>query len=118
MDESLSQALARIQAEWSMTNAEMARLAQIPEAVYKTWLTRGDESATIPSGMDNAVPLVRIHQILARWFPAAEEQLKWLSTPHKDFGGNRPVDIAATSPERLQWLAYYLETFREKPAAN
>jgi hypothetical protein len=111
--ETLDQALIHIQNEWELSDSQMARLIHVEEQVYVTWKSRikiAEETYSIPLGMDTAVPLVSIYKALGRRFATIEERLKWLFQENQDFGGNKPIDIAASSVEHLFWVSYYLES--------
>lgn len=114
MTEDLVSLLTRIQKEWGLSDEQMAALSHVDVSTYARWVVSPPSSeASIPPGMDNAVPLASIYRALCRRFPdKAEEQVSWLFKGHADFGGNKPIDIAASSVENLYWLSYYLESSR------
>jgi len=94
-----------------MSHEQVATLIHVDLSSYSHWIgteTSGMDTATVPRGMDNAIALASIYQSLNRRFPQVEEQVKWLFTAHQDFGNHKPIDIAASSPENLFWLSYYL----------
>ncbi len=111
-NEHLFQALVRIQASWRLGNAEMAALCHVEESAYLGWLARASTPPpeSIPSGTQCASALVSIARRLAEKFSSVEAQVEWLTTPHTHFDQNKPLDVALSSPENLQWLAYYLES--------
>jgi hypothetical protein len=106
----LSEQLAHIQDEWGMSDEQMATLIHTDTETYRKWLKIRKSESTIPEGMDNVVPLVAIHARLKARHAKSEAQAKWLLTPNKDFDNNKPIDVAASSPQNLFWLAYYLES--------
>src|SRR5690348_8708882 len=113
--ETLPHALRRIQNDWGMSDEQMARACHVPDEVYQGWIRQADEPLrydmpSIPPGMATAAPLVSIHRNLSSWVPDPEEQAKWLLTGHKDFGGHKPMDVIASSPENQLWVGYYLES--------
>jgi hypothetical protein len=117
-DETLYQALERIQKEWGLSDEQIAALAHVDVKTYLGWMEEGRTSVnppTIPLGMDTAVPVVSIYKSLLRRFPSSEEErVKWLFKENADFGGNKPIDIAASSVENLFWVSYYLDSYRSK----
>jgi hypothetical protein len=64
--------------------------------------------------MDTAVPLVSIYKKLMAKFPNVEEQVKWLFQESEDFGGAKPIDVAASSLQNLMWVGYYLDSSSRK----
>jgi len=114
-NETLYQALERIQQEWGLSAPQMAALAHVDEETYARWMAEGRESVdapSIPPGMDSAVPLVSIYKALERRFPDAEDRVKWMFKENKDFDGNKPIDIVTSSLGNLFWMSYYLESSR------
>jgi hypothetical protein len=105
----LSDHLTRIQDDWGMTDEQICALTHSDIETYRSWLSLKSD-ATIPAGMENVVPLLAIHKHLKARFAKPEAQAKWLLTPNKDFDNNKPLDVAASSPQNLFWLAYYLES--------
>jgi len=67
-------------------------------------------SGTLPPGLESAAPLIAIYRKLAARYPKTEDQVKWLFTEHRDFGGLKPIDVAASSLENLYWVGYYLDS--------
>ena len=123
--ESVYEALDRMQSDWGLSAGQMASLTHVSLDVYLGWVMEGrgkkQHDATIPSGMETAVPLIAIYRRLKTRFPRREEQVKWLFAENKDFGGNKPIDVAASSIENLYWVGYYLESGRDrelKPGQN
>jgi hypothetical protein len=111
--ETLYQTLERIQQEWGMSNQQIAAMAHVDEQTYIRWLEEGRTAVnppSIPFGMDNAVPIVSIYKALRRRFPDSDDRMKWLFKENSDFGGNKPIDIVASSVENLFWVSYYLES--------
>ena len=110
-DETLPRTLARIQAEWGLLDEQMAALIHVPVATYLAWRAPAFVSdATVPPGMETAVPLVSIYKRICAKHPETEAQARWMITPHTDFGDNKPIDVAASSIQNLYWVSYYLET--------
>ena len=111
--------LKKIQETWEMSHEQVAALIHVDPNSYSHWITAEaseTDTATVPRGMDNAIALASIYQSLNRRFPQIEEQVKWLFTGHPDFGNNKPIDIAASSPENLFWLSYYLASSTSQPS--
>ena len=116
--QNLREALKDVQTSWGLSHPQMAALCQIDVATYINWVQDPFSDAPggplIPIGMEHAMPLVAIFQRLRKSIPSVEEQVKWMTTGHPDFGDNKPIDVAASSPENLSWLAYYLESALNK----
>jgi len=113
-EETLIEALTRIQLEWGLELKQMAALAHVTPETYSSWLSPGSDQrlsrATIPPGMLGAVPILSIQKNLARRWADPAQQVEWLFQPHPDFGKNKPIDILASSPENQAWVSYYLES--------
>jgi hypothetical protein len=102
-----------IQQNWGLSNEQMSRLAHVDVLTYERWLEEGRNSInppSVPSGMDNAVPIVSIYKALQRKFPEFENQVKWLFEKNPDFDNNKPIDVATSSVGNLFWISYYLDT--------
>jgi hypothetical protein len=112
--------LRHIQVEWELRLEQMAGLlhldeARVSEILGPKVLMKRDGTAvggTVPPGFESAVPLIAIYRRLAARFPKTEDQVKWLFTEHQDFGGTKPIDVAASSLENLYWIGYYLDAAR------
>lgn len=114
--DTLAEWLRRIQLDWQLGSTEMAALAHVEAATYDAWVrvsregaTAGIPVATVPVGMENAVPLIAIYKRLRAILPDPADQVKWLTQPHAAFDQNRPFDVARSSVQNLFWLSYYLE---------
>ncbi len=112
MDRSVPEWLRHIQMEWALKPEQLARMLHIESAVLEnTFFAKADANApTIPPGLETAAPLIGIYRKLAARFPKNEDQVKWLFTEHQEFGGTKPIDVAASSVENLYWVAYFLES--------
>ncbi len=108
-DLTLWEALLRVQRDWKLGDPEMAALSHVDLETFLAWNPTPEEG-TIPRGMASAMGVVSLHQKLARKYPKTDDQVQWLITGHKDFDGNKPMDIALSSPENLLWLSYYLDS--------
>ena len=104
--------IRRIQLEWELAPAQLAGLLRLEPAKLERLLAlRPDEIAgTLPPGLESASPLIAIYRKLAARYPKTEDQVKWLFTEHRDFGGAKPIDVAASSLENLYWVGYYLDS--------
>jgi len=117
-DETLVQSLRKIQLEWGLSHEQMAALAHVSLPIYESWLSSRQEcevnveQASIPSGMETAVPVLSIYRSLCVLHPNTEDQAKWLLSDNPHFSGNKPMDVAASSLENLYWVAYYLDSFK------
>jgi hypothetical protein len=115
-EETLFEALEKVQREWGLGPERMAALAHVTPDTFERWMNfnrREDRrgGGTVPPGMETAVPLIAIHRRVARLFPgSSEEQVKWMTTPNPDFDGNSPYQVATSSVQNLLWLAYYLDS--------
>jgi hypothetical protein len=69
-----------------------------------------DVTGTLPPGFESTAPLIAIYRKLAARYPKTEDQVKWLFSDHRDFGGSKPIDVAASSLENLYWVGYYLDS--------
>jgi hypothetical protein len=103
--------LRKIQETWGMSDEQIAALIHVDVNSYSQWMKNDSpegDAPTVPRGMDHAIALASIYQSLGKKFPKVEDQVKWLFTAHPDFGQHKPIDIAASSPDHLFWLSYYL----------
>ena len=113
-DRTVPEWLRHIQLEWSLAPEQMANLLHVDLISLEKILAAksADESPyapTVPPGFESAPPLIKIYRKLAARHRSNEEQVKWLFTEHPDFGGSKPIDVAASSLENLFWLGYYLD---------
>jgi len=101
-----------IQLEWELGPAQLAGLLRVDAARLEVLLSTKaqDFSGTLPPGFESAAPLIAIYRKLAARYPKTEDQVKWLFTEHRDFGGAKPIDVAASSLENLYWVGYYLDS--------
>jgi len=101
-----------IQLEWELAPAQLAGLLRLnPEKLDSLLTMKSSEiSGTLPPGLESAAPLIAIYRKLAARYPKTEDQVKWLFTEHRDFGGLKPIDVAASSLENLYWVGYYLDS--------
>ena len=101
-----------IRIEWALKPAQLSALLRIePARLERLLATRPEEhTGTLPPGLESAAPLIAIYRKLAARYPKTEDQVKWLFTEHRDFGGAKPVDVAASSLENLYWVGYYLDS--------
>ena len=105
--------LQEIQRSWGLTHAQMAELLHVESERYSSWMEQADRDPELPTllpGAENAAPLIAIHRRLSERLHGPEDQVQWLTRPHRDFDGNPPIQVARSSPENLAWLAYYLES--------
>ena len=113
-ERSLIEWLRHIQIEWGLKAEKLSALIHISESALSKFLDpespESKTQATVPTGLENAPPLVQIYKNLSRTYPDPDQQVAWLFTPHKDFGNQKPIDVAAGSVENLFWIAYTLET--------
>jgi len=111
-DLTLPQLLRRLMLDWGIGADQAAALCRVSPEVFGEWLVR-DVSAegTVPSGMDNAVPLVAVYKRLQAFKPG-EEGPKWLFSAHPEFGNEKPIDVMASSLENLYWVSYWLDSSR------
>ena len=99
---------------------QLAALLRVEPALLDRWIGVGIEtrnesdssefSGTIPPGLESAAPLIAIYRKLAARYPEIEEQVKWLFSEHQEFGGAKPIDVAASSLENLYWVGYFLDS--------
>lgn len=118
-DRTVIEWIRHIQIEWELKPESLASLLHLPLAKVVQYFGPGGETphekneylqATIPPGLETAAPVIAIYKKLAARYPSSEEQVKWLFTEHPDFGGTKPIDVAASSIENLYWLGYYLDS--------
>ena len=111
-DVSLRDALLCVQRTWKLGDLEMAALSHVSLETFQGWGQNesGSGEPTLPPGMTGAMGVVSLHRKLSLRYPEAQDQIDWLTTSHKDFDGNKPMDVALSSPENLLWLSYYLES--------
>ena len=115
--ESIYDWLLLLQVEWGLSFEQLTALTHSSSEQVEHWLAQArlpesqrESQATVPHGMDNVVPLISICKNLRKRYSDAEAQVKWLFTENADFGGNKPIDVAASSVENLFWVGYYLDT--------
>lgn len=109
VERSVPEWIRHIQIEWDLTPHQIAALIRVDPARLPELLD-SKSSATLPLGLESAAPLIAIYRKLAARFPKTEDQVKWLFTEHRDFGGAKPIDVAASSLENLYWVGYYLDS--------
>ncbi len=111
-DRTVPEWVRHIQLEWALAPAQIAAILRIDGARLETLLSAKDGSfaGTLPPGLESAAPLIAIYRKLAARYPKSEDQVKWLFTDHRDFGGAKPIDVAASSLENLYWVGYYLDS--------
>jgi hypothetical protein len=111
-DRTVPEWVRHIQLEWALAPTQLAGLLRVEPARLEAMLmAKPDEnSGTLPVGLESAAPLIAIFRKLAARYPKSEDQVKWLFTEHPDFGGSKPIDVAASSLENLYWVGYYLDS--------
>jgi len=111
-ERSVPEWIRMIQLEWALTPAQLSGILRVdPDRLERLLAMKMEEGmATIPPGFESAAPLISIYRKLAARYPNSEDQVKWLFTDHRDFGGVKPIDVAASSLENLYWVGYYLES--------
>lgn len=109
MERSVPEWVRHIQVEWELGPQQIAALIRVDPARLPDLLA-AKSGATLPPGLESAAPLIAIYRKLAARFPKTEDQVKWLFTEHRDFGGSKPIDVAASSLENLYWVGYYLDS--------
>ncbi|MBS1962719.1 MAG: DUF2384 domain-containing protein [Bdellovibrionales bacterium] len=109
MDRSVPEWVRHIQIEWELSPGQIAALIRVDPARLPE-LLETKSTATLPPGLESAAPLIAIYRKLAARYPKTEDQVKWLFTEHRDFGGSKPIDVAASSLENLYWVGYYLDS--------
>lgn len=107
IDRSVYDWLKHICESWGLSQEQ---LVQILKCKSQDLALAEFSQATVPAGLDCAPPLIQIYKKLVARYPDTEKQLEWLFKSHPDFGGAKPIDVAASSTENLFWLAYYLES--------
>jgi hypothetical protein len=111
-DFTVPQWLRHIRSEWGISDEQLAGLVRVDLDVIAQWTgpETPDFQGTVPPGLDAAVPLIAIYRKLAARFPESDEQVKWLFSEHRDFGGSKPIDVAMSSLENLYWVGYFLDS--------
>lgn len=95
---------------------QLAALLRVELPLLESWIGLGKESTarefsgTIPPGLESAAPLISIYRKLAARYPETDAQVKWLFSEHQEFGGAKPIDVAASSLENLYWVGYFLDS--------
>jgi hypothetical protein len=112
MERSVPAWLRHIQIEWALEVDQLAQMLHIDPRLLEKSLSNTDDvnGPTIPQGLETAAPFIGIYRKLAARFPKSEDQVKWLFTEHQEFGGTKPIDVAASSVDNLYWVAYFLES--------
>jgi hypothetical protein len=108
----LVQELEKIRSQWGLTQEQLASMTHVSIETYRSWLAgyAEDSLASIPSGMESALPLISIHRRLSEKVPSVDDQIRWWNTKNKEFGDHLPIEVATSSPQHLSWISYYLET--------
>src|SRR5438270_2717314 len=112
---SVFEGLRSVQEKWGLSSSQLAALTHVTPEKFESWLesaphTEAQAEALVPPDAKCAVALLHVFKRVRDRYPEVDKQVEWLMSPHPDFGGNRPMDVAASSPENLLWLGYYLET--------
>ena len=115
----LIQYLKKIQIAWELSPEELAKISHVSKEVLKNNLELSLEEIeslpSIPSGLEQTMPLVSIYKNLSRMMPETDQQNEWLVLPNELFEGNKPIEVMAMSPDHLSWVSYTLESqAREK----
>jgi hypothetical protein len=111
-ERSVPEWIRHIQLEWTLTLEQVSALLRIDAKQLQEMLSLKNENftGTLPPGLESAAPLIAIFRKLAARYPNSEDQVKWLFSEHPDFGGAKPIDVAASSLENLYWVGYYLDS--------
>ena len=119
LDFNLRDWLLQIQKAWGLNPTQLAALTHVSPTVFSSWVSADQNfDATVPPGMETAVPLISIYKRLTAQYSDPDDQVKWLFTEHADFAGSKPIDIISSSLENLYWVGYYLESSAQKPPAE
>ncbi|MBC7385418.1 MAG: hypothetical protein H7301_04530 [Cryobacterium sp.] len=117
-ERSIPEWLRRIQLDWALSIDQLCAILRVDPPLLEAWIVPNETnrafSGTIPPGLDSAVPLISIYRRLTQMHPETEDQVKWLFTAHTDFGGAKPIDVAASSLENLYWVGYFLDSAQLK----
>ena len=91
LDRTLKDWLLQIQKDWELTPAQMAAMTHVSVESFDGWVKDNQAflQATVPPGMENAVPLISIYKRLVLQHRDSEDQVKWLFTEHADFAGSK-----------------------------
>jgi hypothetical protein len=112
-NETLCQAVGRIQREWKLTDQQMAKLTHVDEQTYIQWISDGLKSPDgplVPTGMPAIVPFVSICKVLEKHYPQLEDRQTWLFRENSVLSGNKPIDVITSSVENLYWVSYCLSS--------
>ncbi len=107
--------LRRIQVEWNLDVEQLAGLIHQNIENTKQFLDNDHPSlqnsnALVPLGLESAVPLLNLFEKLKLKYPNTEDQKKWLTTEHPDFGDLKPIQVILMSHEHSLWISYYLQS--------
>jgi hypothetical protein len=112
-NETLCQAVERIQREWKLTHQQMAKLTHVDEQIYIQWISEGlknPDGPLVPIGMPAMVPFVSICRVLEKHYPQLEDRQTWLFKENSVLSGNKPIDVMTSSVENLYWVSYCLNS--------
>lgn len=112
MPETVPEWLRKIQIEWSLAPKQLAGLLHTDEERLRSAMD-SSFSGTLPPGLEAAAPLIAIYRRLSARYPETEDQVKWLFSEHKEMGGSKPIDVAASSLENLYWVGYFLDSAKD-----
>ena len=115
----LVQYLRKIQISWELAPEELAKISHVSENKLNEYFNLSpddvDSLPSLPTGLEQAMPLVSIYKNLMQMIPDSEKQNEWLVLPNELFEGNKPIEVMAMSPQHLSWVSYTLESqVREK----
>lgn len=112
LHEGLYKILHGIQNEFGFEEAVIARLIHKPPTTVNGWFKK--ESVKVSK--DRYTPddvqiyeLIELYDTISSYFVKTEDQIKWLKTEHRAFGGLSPLSYIYEHPSHLRDVRRYLE---------
>lgn len=108
----LVQWLRRIQTAWELDLQKLSMISHVSVETLDRYLKMSAsdvrELPSIPSGLENAMPLVAVFKSISERLPEAAQQNEWLTTENDTYEKNKPIEVMAMSPAHLAWVSYTL----------
>jgi hypothetical protein len=108
----LVQWLRRIQTAWELDLPKLSMICHVPTELLEKYLKMSPAEVrdlpSIPTGLENAMPLVSVFKSISVKIPDAEGQNEWLTTENETYEKNKPIEVMAMSPSHLAWVSYTL----------
>lgn len=110
----LVQWLRRIQTAWELDLPKLSMICHVPVDVLERHLKMSasevQELPSVPTGLENAMPLVSVFKSISARLPDADKQNEWLVSENDTYEKNKPIEVMAMSPQHLAWVSYTLSS--------